>query len=317
MRPAGAAKDTGRCLVCKGVLLPVVDRLFDTRYGLSGTYRVARCDSCGLEQTVERPSPRELKRLYETHYNFGGSRDSAYVRLRDHFHFSGVYQWWALFDGDIAFCTIRRTGRLLDVGCNEGRGLKFYRRNGLEAEGLELNERAAEMARAEGFVVHACPLEEFVPVRSYDIVVLANVLEHSLDPREMLRLAGQVLKPGGHLWVSCPNGSSWLRWLFGGYWINWHVPFHISHFSSPTLTQLLESTGLNIVSLTQETPALWVAHSLIARLFARPERLTYHLRSPYLIGSLILLIRFFLFPFLWLGNRLQRGDCLKVIAVRS
>jgi hypothetical protein len=36
---------------------------------------------------------------------------------------------------------------LLDVGCNEGRGLSLCADNGFQAEGLELNEAAAALAR--------------------------------------------------------------------------------------------------------------------------------------------------------------------------
>jgi hypothetical protein len=51
---------------------------------------------------------------------------------------------------------------------------------------------------------------------------------------------GSVL--GVRVWISCPNSESWLRRTFGRSWVNWHVPFHVSHFSSGTLRQLLAET---------------------------------------------------------------------------
>lgn len=112
--------------------------------------------------------------------------------------------------------------------------------------------------------------------------------------------------------ISSPNSQSWLRWLFGPSWINWHVPFHIYHFSKHTLTSLLAKTGFKIQKLRQESPALWVAHSLIVRLFAKQGRPTKQLRSPILVATLMLVIRALFFPILWLGNRLGHGDCLVV-----
>ena len=269
---------------------------------------------CGIEQTCPVPTPEELKNLYETFYNFGGEKGTIYTRLRARFFSSVFYRFWLAIDGDISFHRMKGSGRLLDVGCNEGRGLQIYRANGFDAEGLELNEVAAKEARAKGFTVYAEAVEVFQPEQPYDVVVLSNVLEHSLDPKNMLFHVHRILKPGGQVWISCPNSESWLRYLFGRYWINWHVPFHIVHFSRHTLTGLLEKTGFKVQKLKQESPSLWAAHSLIVRLFAKPGRPTKKLRSPILVATLMLVIRALCFPILWLGNRLDNGDCLVIVA---
>jgi hypothetical protein len=130
----------------------------------------------------------------------------------------------------------------------------------------------------------------------------------------MLSFVHRILRPGGEVWISCPNAESWLRNLFGRAWINWHVPFHIVHFSKNSLATLLRKSGFEIREARQKTPALWVAHSLIASLFAMPGKPTKQLRNPFLIVSLTLFIRFLLFPVLWLENKLGRGDCLVVVA---
>jgi 2-polyprenyl-3-methyl-5-hydroxy-6-metoxy-1,4-benzoquinol methylase len=291
--------------------------LFDSRFGTPGTYTVAQCTSCGLEQLTPLPSQEHLKQLYENHYNFGGERDTTYTSLRQRFLFSPLYRIWMAIDGDISFHDISGTGRLLDVGCNEGRGLQFYRRSGWQAEGLELNENAAAVARKQGFTVNTALIEDFVPAHLYDVVILSNVLEHSLNPHEMLVHVKRLLKPGGQVWISCPNGTSWLRSIFGRFWINWHVPFHIVQFSASTLQNLLKECGFSTVTVQNETPALWVAHSIIARLTATPGKQTTLIRNPLLIMLLIGLLRGICFPALWLFNRVGKGDCLVVTAVKS
>src|ERR1700741_1021438 len=144
------ARKTIGCLLCGGTLTLLLPGVTDTRFGISGSCDVFQCTACGLEQTYPIPSPLELKTLYETHYNFGGERDTAYTRMREWFHFSPAYRLWLILDGDISFHRPKGAGRLLDVGCNEGRGLKIYRSNGFQAEGLELNETAAHVARDRG-----------------------------------------------------------------------------------------------------------------------------------------------------------------------
>ena len=302
------------CLLCGSALEATLTGLSDNRLGTPGAYEIRRCVRCGLEQTCPLPSSSELKKLYEVHYNFGGEKGTAYTRFREWFLASRIYRLWLALDGDNAFCTRAGAGRLLDVGCNEGRGLQAYRRNGFAAEGLDLNRTAARTARELGHTVHEVPLEDFQPEASYAVVVLSNVLEHTLDPKRMLLDAARILESHGQLWISCPNSRSWLRRLFGRSWINWHVPFHISHFSSRNLRQLLAETGFAKIKMRQSTPAAWVASSILVRLFARPGRATRQLRNPVLFAAVMLLVKALLFPVLFLGNRLGNGDCLIVTA---
>lgn len=286
----------------------------DTRFGIETSYQIQRCAHCGLEQTTPLPDQEGLNSLYEKFYNFSGESNTRYTKLRAKFINSVLYRFWLLIDGDISFQQKGGAGKLLDVGCNEGRGLEFFRSHGFEAEGLELNSRAAEVARAKGFTVHGSTLEGFSSANKYDVIVLSNVLEHSLIPSEMLWNIHRLLNDDGQVWISCPNSRSWLRSAFGRFWINWHVPFHVVHFSPDTLRALLKKSQFEIVEMRQETPALWVAHSIIARLYAKPGMPTRQLRSAPLVASLILLIRGLLFPLLWLGNLAGRGDCLVVVA---
>jgi SAM-dependent methyltransferase len=306
-----------RCILCGAALEMSVTGLSDTRFGVPGSYEIHGCAGCGLEQTVPRPSISELKSLYETYYNFGGETGTRYTRWREHFFFSFLNRLWSVLDGDISFYQRRGTGRLIDIGCNEGRGLRIYAGNGFQVEGLELNETAAALARKYGFIVQTCLLADFVPTQPYKVAVLSNVLEHSLDPRQMLQDVHRILADGGQVWISCPNSESWLRRLFGRSWINWHVPFHISHFSTMTLRRLLEGAGYAQIEVRQITPALWFAQSLIAYFFSTKGEKNRQLRNPFLTLFIMLLGRFVLFPFLWLGNKCGRGDCLLTVATKA
>src|SRR6266852_3629633 len=258
-----SAREQGICIVCRGPLDQHVASVFDTRFGIDGKYEVWRCGRCQLEQMFPVPAPAQLKRLYESHYNFGGEKGTLYTNLREWFCSSFLYRLWICLDGDLSFHGRKGTGRLIDIGCNEGRGLKIYARNGFQVEGCELSETAAAVARARGFTVHTRPIGDFPFSASYDVAVLSNVLEHVPDPRQMLLAAHRSLSPNGRLWISCPNNQSWLRKVFGRYWINWHVPFHISQFSPQRIRDLLEQTGFMGIEIRQVTPALWVAMSII------------------------------------------------------
>jgi len=306
--------DKEGCILCGAETREVLAQVGDTRFGVPGEYSICQCPECGLEQTLPRPNPDDLKRLYERYYNFGGERGTTYTRMREWFFASWLYRIWVTLDGDGSFHARKGQARLLDIGCNEGRGLKIYKHNGFSPDGLELNPRAAAVARSAGFTVYETLLEEFQPVIAYDVVVLSNVLEHSLDPKRMLLEIARILKPEGQVWIACPNNQSWLRRVFGRAWINWHVPFHIVHFSPTTLRGLLLETGFTEIELRQITPALWVASSLITSIFSNGGRPTRQLRNPLLVLSLIALARLIMFPLLSLANYRGRGDCLIAVA---
>jgi len=305
------------CSLCNGPVSLVYDGLYDTRFGMERLYSVYECGRCRCGQLIPPIGIGELKDLYQQYYNFPGKGGAAYERIRSSFLNSLFYRLWLHIDGDLSFHLEKGAGRLLDIGCNEGRGLRIYRDNGFTVEGLEVNERAAALAAEQGFAVHTTPLEDFSPEEHYDVVVLSNVLEHSLDPQSMLARIGRLLKPGGQLWISCPNNRSWLRHLFGRKWIHWHVPFHRFHFTRSALEGLLSAQGFNVTKVRVRTPALWASHSLIASLFARRGRATVQLRNPLMLSALMVTLRGVLFPLLWLGNRCGIGDCLVVKAGKS
>ena len=180
------AREAVACILCGGALKKGLGGLFDTRFGLDGSYEVRFCQSLW---TGTRTSPipllcRRSRRCTSPTYNFGGAKDTLYTNFRARFFSSFLYRLWIRLDGDVSFHGSKGTGQLLDIGCNEGRGLKIYARNGFEVEGLELNAAAAAKARETGFKVHMCDLADLTGDSRYDVAVLSNVLEHSLDPQK-------------------------------------------------------------------------------------------------------------------------------------
>lgn len=317
-----SGQEAQTCLLCGGPLERFLDGLTDNRFAAPGVYAIARCLRCGTEQTVPRPDGEQLRELYEKHYNFGGGQmgsrgGSRYARLREWLFKSWLYRLWLRLDGDVSFHLAPGKGRLVDVGCNEGRGLECYRANGFEAEGLELNRIAAEEARTRGFVVHTVMLDQFAPGKPFDVAVMSNVLEHTPDPRAALRDLRRILNPDGEVWISLPNAASMFRVLFGRDWINWHVPYHLAHFTPDGLRRLLAEEGFEVTHCHCVTPALWLAQSCVAAVYAKPGEPTRQLRSLPLVVGLMLIARGLFFPALFLLNRAMRGDCLIVRARKT
>lgn len=101
----------GGCLFCGQEIAIFKESVFDTRFGIYVSFNICQCVSCGLIQLLPSPSSNELKRLYETYYNFGGSKKSLYTKLRRTFLESVFYRLWMAIDGDIAFHDKKGKGR--------------------------------------------------------------------------------------------------------------------------------------------------------------------------------------------------------------
>jgi SAM-dependent methyltransferase len=162
--------------------------------------------------------------------------------------------------------------------------------------------------------VHTAPLGQFRPPEPFDVVVLANVLEHAWNPVQMLDEVRRLLRPRGEVWISCPNAASLWRRVFERSWVNWHVPYHLWHFAPATLQMVLKGAGYEIATLDTFTPALWMAQSLCVSLAARQGRANRLMRSAPLAAGLTLTARALVLPWFRHLNRNLSGDCLSVTA---
>ncbi len=100
---------------------------------------------------------------------------------------------------------------VLDIGCASGNlGLALERARGCRVVGVDVDEEAVAVARSRGLEAHAAdlthePADAVLGGRRFDVVVLADVLEHLTAPATLLGRAGELLNPGGRVICSFPN----------------------------------------------------------------------------------------------------------------
>ncbi|MBI1394532.1 MAG: methyltransferase domain-containing protein [Betaproteobacteria bacterium] len=103
--------------------------------------------------------------------------------------------------------------RALELGCFKGAtGAALKTRfPGLHYTGMEINARSAVTARSRIDCVLTDDLLSIDPGarpefgQPFDLVMLADVLEHMYDPWRCLAKVGDLLAPGGRVYVSLPN----------------------------------------------------------------------------------------------------------------
>ncbi len=99
-------------------------------------------------------------------------------------------------------------GTVLDLGCGDGLLLSLLASRGIEASGLDISPEAVKKCHAKGLAAAVHSFAEPIPHadRSFDTVVLLDVLEHVYDPLALLQEARRLARRS--VVVSVPNFSS-------------------------------------------------------------------------------------------------------------
>jgi len=228
-------------------------------------FRFLGCAACSCEWLDPRPDGAELSSFYPAGYHAynddHGWLATLLVSIRGRLR---ARQYRAMLPPE--------GGRIFDVGAGDCRHFRELARNpGIAFAGVEIHPGLAARAREQGYDVEAGTLEEMDLARHegrYHVVSMNHVLEHVLDPVEVLRRVGRLLVPGGHVVGQIPTLSSWERRRFGSYWAAYHFPRHTQIFTRPGLAGLLEVSGFRDVKI-RATPHVQTALSLQNWLVAR------------------------------------------------
>ncbi len=100
---------------------------------------------------------------------------------------------------------------VLDIGCSSGNlGLVLERVRGCRVLGIDIDRDAIAIARGKGIEAIVADLTQqpattVVGGRLFDVVIVADVLEHLVTPAGILAPVGALLKPGGKVLCSFPN----------------------------------------------------------------------------------------------------------------
>jgi SAM-dependent methyltransferase len=159
-------------------------------------------------------------------------------------------------------------GNLLDVGAGIGQFLHHARPYFTEVTGTEVSESAVRIASEKyGIDLLAGQIEEMdIAPGSFDNITLFHVLEHVPDPRHLIHLCCDLLRPRGILAIAVPNDvlawTAWVKKLGRRLGLRAFQKFspvlgiaragesreiHLSHFTPAVLHKLVQAADLKIL----------------------------------------------------------------------
>lgn len=215
-----------------------------------GSFRFARCLSCGLIQQNPQPEASAVLARYDESY-------LAYEEERQ-FDYRDL-ELLALADlrFEEAAAPLRRRAeaegrlpRVLDVGCATGALLADFRERGWEAVGVEACAPAAAYGRKRfGLDIRASTLEAArLPSASFEVLHASHLVEHLNEPAAFLKEAARLLAPGGLLVLATPNADGLQARLLGPEWRS-AIYDHLCLFSRRSLPDLLARKGFAVERL--------------------------------------------------------------------
>lgn len=153
----------------------------------------------------------------------------------------------------LSYCGANK--RVLEVGCSTGYLSEALHRQGCRITGVEIDPSAAEAARqwCERLIIGDIETLDLAPLGSgYDVILLADVLEHLRDPVAALRRLRPLLGSNGYVVISVPNVANWAMrlGLLAGRWNYTDRGIldrtHLRFFTSKTIRAALADGGFSI-----------------------------------------------------------------------
>ena len=217
-------------------------------------YAVVGCTLCEYGWLVDAKKPQKsLKDTvdYEEEYFEGGTEGLGYGHYlqQESWRVEKAYGQIRQIKSAAEFLNISlgKNSRLLDIGSGYGFLRKAAQDAGWKHDGTDASNFAAKIAKKHyGFNTFVGFLDGFIKKnkgKQYDVIVLADVIEHVKNPIAELELVKTILKPGGLCMIRTPSIVSVEGQVFGNMFYSLKSE-HLHYFSPRAISIFAQKAGL-------------------------------------------------------------------------
>jgi len=214
----------------------------------------------GFYRVFPPPTQSELDDFYEQEFyahskGFNNASHSVQTQNQE-------FNDWQLSDVAVWVTEVlgQRKLDVLDVGCGYGHALRFFQDLGHNVEGIEPSSDAESHCRTLGLNVNHSNADTSLGQYSecFDLLLLNHVVEHVIDPFELLKSCLRTLRPGGLAYIEVPNDFSMLQDValmhlgLEQWWVG--PPRHLSYFNRSSLESLVSAAGFEIELVSSDFP---------------------------------------------------------------
>jgi 2-polyprenyl-3-methyl-5-hydroxy-6-metoxy-1,4-benzoquinol methylase len=235
------------CPVCKSELIQ--EQLTAKDYTVSqNNFSIWHCNDCTARFTQDVPTQDEIG-VYYASDNYISHSDTKKGIINSLYHLvrkRTLNSKRRLVINEVGILK----GGILDIGCGTGAFLNTMKEADWAITGLE-PDAVARAKAAELYDIHpqeSAKLFELTPA-SFNAITMWHVLEHVHELHTYIKQAGELLAPGGKLFIAVPNYTSKDADIYAAFWAAYDVPRHLYHFSPQSMEKLLSMHGLKLTAV--------------------------------------------------------------------
>ncbi len=232
------------CPVCSSEHTSLLHKVKD--HFLTGEdFNIWKCDNCNFCFTIDPPAENKISEYYKSEEYISHSNTSKGLTNRL-YHMARQWMLRSKFS-IIQKYSIKKRGRLLDIGCGTGYFASYMNNKDWDSIGIEADQNAKKYAE-EKFGLKVSSLNDLKSFSSseFNVVTLWHVLEHLSSPKEILDEISRILDEKGICIVALPNTDSYDANYYKTYWAAWDVPRHLWHFNISSFKNIIENSGLRL-----------------------------------------------------------------------
>ena len=206
--------------------------------------KIYKCNKCELK--FSELAAAFLNKRVEDKYN--NIVDNIYIDqiLQRQKYFLGLYK-------KISY-NFNKDQSVLEIGSYYGVFGNIIKPNVKNYSGLELSKHGSDYSKRNyNLEIFNETIEEHSKRQfKYDIIVMADVIEHFSNPFKMLEIIETILKPDGLLIFTTYNMDSLYARITGKNY-HWILPMHLFYFSNQTLKNICLENNLKIYKIKNDS----------------------------------------------------------------